>query len=85
MIEHAWVPVSSHLAGVIIPNKHSEALPLAERDAVVFEKAMDTLNSYLDGKMWDGHPIISKKVACITKWHSDQCDRAITHREAVFL
>lgn len=77
MIEHAWSPVTNFLVGVIIPNKlegdqkaPDEMSGLSseertEKNAQVYDKAIQVLNSHLEKKRYDGFPIQSKGVPCI--------------------
>lgn len=76
MIEHAWAPLCKYLAGVTLPASlpgedkppcKQRGITIKERErkeAEVLDLAIEKLNMFWD-KKFDGHPINSKKVACL--------------------
>ena len=77
-IEHAWSMLSRCLAGVTLSNAlPGEAPPQEQRQlsdeererklAVVFDAAMDELCSYWNRLKFDGFPVLSRKVPCLSE------------------
>ena len=76
MIEHAWSPLSKFLSGVTLPitlenedkppcqQSNLNASQLRVKEAAVFDKAINTLNSYWNGRTWDGFNIQSEGIEC---------------------
>ena len=77
MIEHAWSLMSRMLVGVILPiclpgeDKPPCQQPgltgeaLCNKEATVFNSAIDRLDGYWHGKTYDGFSITSKKIPCL--------------------
>jgi hypothetical protein len=75
-IEHQWAPRSRNLVGVFLKSRlEGEDKPpseqsgmtsamVTEKEVQVYDAAIDNLNSYWNGQMFDGFPVVSKAVPC---------------------
>ena len=75
MVKHAWSPMSRFLAGVTLPitlpgedkppcQQSRLSKELLEKEAAVFDLAIDALHGFWNGRTYDGFPITCHKVEC---------------------
>ncbi|XP_062515262.1 uncharacterized protein LOC134190768 [Corticium candelabrum] len=76
-VEHAWSPLSSSLAGVILPaslpgemspwQQKLDDIEKEKKIADVFDNALKVLDSYWNAISYDGFPVTSSSVMCLEK------------------